>query len=132
VHLSASNAEWRLNFEKNLIRKPGNQEKSKRRRTAPWLQLFETRSLPTLADCFPRNFTFCVARPTRSIRSRHGCHYSGHYSARALMHRKRLMIREFDNQTPLLQIFRRRHATVAVQKRMTAFRLDLQQSGAAG
>jgi CubicO group peptidase (beta-lactamase class C family) len=28
---------------------------------------FETRSLPTLARCYPRSFTFYVARPTRSI-----------------------------------------------------------------
>ena len=27
----------------------------------------ETRSLPTLTHCFPRNFTFYVARPSRSI-----------------------------------------------------------------
>ena len=29
---------------------------------------FETRSLPTLAHCFPRNFTFYVPHPIRSIR----------------------------------------------------------------
>ena len=29
---------------------------------------FETRSLPTLTHCFPRNFTFYVAHPMRSIR----------------------------------------------------------------
>ena len=28
---------------------------------------FETRSLPTLTHCFPRNFTFYVAHPIRSI-----------------------------------------------------------------
>jgi hypothetical protein len=28
----------------------------------------ETRSLPTLTHCFPRNFTFYVAHPIRSIR----------------------------------------------------------------
>jgi len=28
----------------------------------------ETRSLPTLAHCFPRNFTFYVSHPIRSIR----------------------------------------------------------------
>ena len=28
----------------------------------------EIRSLPTLAHCFPRNFTFYVAHPIRSIR----------------------------------------------------------------
>src|SRR6266487_602367 len=30
----------------------------------------ETRSLPTLARCFPRSFTFYVAHPIRSIRKR--------------------------------------------------------------
>src|SRR6266567_3910044 len=30
----------------------------------------ETRSLPTLARCFPRSFTFYVAHPIRSIREK--------------------------------------------------------------
>ena len=32
----------------------------------------ETRSLPTLTHCFPRNFTFYVAHPIRSIREQAG------------------------------------------------------------
>src|SRR5436190_22428184 len=31
--------------------------------------LFETRSLPALTRCYPRSFTFYVARPIRSIRN---------------------------------------------------------------
>jgi hypothetical protein len=34
------------------------------------LRNIETRSLPTLTHCFPRNFTFYVAHPIRSIRTR--------------------------------------------------------------
>jgi hypothetical protein len=30
-------------------------------------RIIETRSLPTLTHCFPRNFTFYVAHPIRSI-----------------------------------------------------------------
>src|SRR6266567_6541866 len=33
---------------------------------------FETRSLPTLTHCFPRNFTFYVSHPIRSIREQAG------------------------------------------------------------
>jgi len=47
------------------------------RRIATLLQIFETRSLPALARCFPRSFAFYVAHPVRSIRRRHACLYSG-------------------------------------------------------
>jgi hypothetical protein len=38
------------------------------KRKTPNSESFETRSLPTLTHCFPRNFTFYVAHPIRSIR----------------------------------------------------------------
>jgi hypothetical protein len=36
------------------------------------LRNLETRSLPALTHCFPRNFTFYVAHPIRSIREQAG------------------------------------------------------------
>jgi len=33
--------------------------------------IVETRSLPALARCYPRSFTFYVAHPTRSILTSH-------------------------------------------------------------
>ena len=40
------------------------------RRIATLLQIFEIRSLPALARCFPRSFAFHVAHPVRSIETR--------------------------------------------------------------
>jgi len=36
------------------------------------LRNVETRSLPTLTHCFPRNFTFYVSHPIRSIHEQAG------------------------------------------------------------
>jgi hypothetical protein len=36
----------------------------------PGVRNVETRSLPTLTHCFPRNFTFYVPHPIRSIRKK--------------------------------------------------------------
>jgi hypothetical protein len=60
----------RKNAEPAFARRPSSLKL--RRDELAWQALnsesIETRSLPTLTHCFPRNFTFYVAHPIRSIR----------------------------------------------------------------
>ena len=52
----------------NIQRRKGAWRPRRFTRSTSNSESIETRSLPTLAHCFPRNFTFYVSHPIRSIR----------------------------------------------------------------
>jgi type I restriction enzyme R subunit len=62
--------DWTLRAVTDAQQRPGFQ--SARAKIKVLVKRIEIRSLPALAHCFPRSFTFYVAPPGRSILRKHG------------------------------------------------------------